>query len=146
MMLSSGDRPGDAARCRALGVAAYLHKPIKQSELLDAIVVTLGKTRRACRRRCRPAAPSRVDDPLGADVLLAEDNEVNQELAIAILERRGCHVVLAQQRPRGRGLWEREPFDVVLMDVQMPEMDGLEARAPSASARRRAAFTRRSSP
>ena len=60
-------------------------------------------------------------------MLLAEDNEVNQELAIAILERRGCHVVLARNGREAVALWEREPFDLVLMDVQMPEMDGLRA-------------------
>jgi CheY-like chemotaxis protein len=60
-------------------------------------------------------------------VLLAEDNEVNQELAIAVLQRRGCHVVLARNGREAVALWERDPVDVVLMDVQMPEMDGLEA-------------------
>jgi CheY-like chemotaxis protein len=62
---------------------------------------------------------------VGLVVLLAEDNEVNQELAIAILERRGCHVVLARNGREAVALWERENYDVVLMDVQMPEMDGL---------------------
>ena len=127
MMLSSGDHPGDAERCRALGITTYLQKPIKQSELLDAIVVTLGK---ASGVRPAPAA-SRVEPtasiPSGLVVLLAEDNEVNQELAIAILERRGCHVVLARNGREAVALWERESVDVVLMDVQMPEMDGLEA-------------------
>ena len=65
--------------------------------------------------------------PRGLVVLLAEDNEVNQELAIAILERRGCHVVLARDGREAVALWESEPFDLVLMDVQMPDMDGLRA-------------------
>jgi signal transduction histidine kinase/CheY-like chemotaxis protein len=126
MMLSSADRPGDMEQCRALGVAAYLQKPVKQSELLDAIVVTLGKT---------PVAPgqsaSRAEGtvalPKGLVVLLAEDNEVNQELATAMLRRRGCEVVVAKDGREAVNLWEREAFDVVLMDVQMPEMDGLAA-------------------
>ena len=126
MMLSSADRPGDMAQCRELGVAAYLQKPIKQSELLDAIVVTLGKT---------PVAPSppsgrhepAVTLPKGLVVLLAEDNEVNQELATAMLRRRGCDVLVAKDGREAVALWERERFDVVLMDVQMPEMDGLAA-------------------
>ncbi len=126
MMLSSGDHPGDAERCRALGIATYLQKPIKQSELLDAIVVTLGKA-----AGVPPTLPvSRVETatiPRGLVVLLAEDNEVNQELAIAILERRGCHVVLARNGREAVALWERELFDLVLMDVQMPDMDGLRA-------------------
>ena len=126
MMLSSGDQPGDAQRCRELGVAAYLHKPIKQSELLDAIVVTLG--RNASLPSALPAHRLEASKiPSGLVVLLAEDNEVNQELAIAILERRGCHVVLARNGSEAVALWDRERFDVVLMDVQMPEMDGLRA-------------------
>ncbi|MBK5297407.1 MAG: response regulator, partial [Vicinamibacteria bacterium] len=127
MMLSSGDQPGDAARCRTLGIAAYLQKPIKQSELLDAIVLTLGKSAGVLQA----LPPSRVEAvatiPSGLVVLLAEDNEVNQELAIAILERRGCHVVLARSGSEAVALWERGPVDIVLMDVQMPEMDGLSA-------------------
>jgi signal transduction histidine kinase/DNA-binding response OmpR family regulator len=126
MMLSSADRPGDAERCRALGVSAYLQKPIKQSELLDAIVLALSKTGvGAAQPDNRPEVSVML--PKGLVVLLAEDNEVNQELAIAILERRGCHVVLARNGREAVALWEREKFDVVLMDVQMPEMDGLTA-------------------
>ena len=127
MMLSSSDHPGDAERCRALGIETYLQKPIKQSELLDAIVGTLGKGAGVL-----PPAPAGRFDPVaaippGLVVLLAEDNEVNQELAIAVLQRRGCHVVLARNGREAVALWERDPVDVVLMDVQMPEMDGLEA-------------------
>jgi len=126
MMLSSGDHPGDAERCRALGIETYLQKPIKQSELLDAIVVTLGKA--AGVPPALPVSRTEVAEiPRGLVVLLAEDNEVNQELAIAILERRGCHVVLARDGREAVALWESEPFDLVLMDVQMPDMDGLRA-------------------
>ena len=126
MMLSSADRPGDAEQCRKLGVSAYLQKPIKQSELLDAIVLALSKSG---VRSAQPDPRTEVSVmiPKGLVVLLAEDNEVNQELAIAILERRGCHVVLARNGREAVALWEREKFDVVLMDVQMPEMDGLSA-------------------
>ena len=126
MMLSSADRPGDAEQCRALGVAAYLQKPIKQSELLDAIVLALSKSGVGSAPPDNRAEGS-VMLPKGLLVLLAEDNEVNQELAIAILERRGCNVVLARNGREAVALWERENFDVVLMDVQMPEMDGLSA-------------------
>ena len=125
MMLSSGGDPGDAERCRALGITTYLQKPITQSELLDAIVVALGQ-----RTGAPPPLPlGRVEStiPPGLVVLVAEDNDVNQELAIAILERRGCHVVLARNGSEAVALWEREPVDLVLMDVQMPDMDGLEA-------------------
>ncbi len=127
MMLSSSDHPGDADRCRALGVAAYLQKPIKQSELLDAIVGTLGKAAASSG----PVPPSRRattrEIHAGLEILLAEDNDVNQDVAIAMLERRGHHVVLARSGSEAVALWERERFDVILMDVQMPEMDGLAA-------------------
>jgi CheY-like chemotaxis protein/nitrogen-specific signal transduction histidine kinase/HPt (histidine-containing phosphotransfer) domain-containing protein len=126
MMLSSADRPGDAEQCRKLGVSAYLQKPIKQSELLDAIVLALSKSGVKSIQPDHRAEVS-VTLPKGLVVLLAEDNEVNQELAIAILERRGFHVVLARNGREAVALWEREKFDVVLMDVQMPEMDGLSA-------------------
>ena len=126
MMLSSGDQPGDAELCRALGVAAYLQKPIKQSELLDAIVLTLSKN--TTLSPAQPASHAEASKiPSGLVVLLAEDNEVNQELAIAVLERRGCDVVLARNGVEAVAIWERDQFDVVLMDVQMPEMDGLRA-------------------
>jgi signal transduction histidine kinase/CheY-like chemotaxis protein/HPt (histidine-containing phosphotransfer) domain-containing protein len=124
MMLSSADNPGDAERCRALGVSAYLQKPIKQSELFDAIAVTLGTA-------SLPAPASTVAPvpaiAAGLVVLLAEDNEINQELAIAVLERNGCSVVVARTGIEAVALWQRERFDVVLMDVQMPEMDGFAA-------------------
>jgi CheY-like chemotaxis protein/HPt (histidine-containing phosphotransfer) domain-containing protein len=126
MMLSSADHPGDAEQCRALGVAAYLQKPIKQSELLDAIVLALSKSAVAPELSASRAESS-VVLPKGLVVLLAEDNEVNQELAMAILERRGCHAVLARNGREAVALWEHETFDIVLMDVQMPEMDGLTA-------------------
>ena len=125
MMLSSRDHPGDAERCRRIGVAAYLQKPITQSELHDAIVAALG---RAAVRASAPGAagPGAVPVP-PLEILLAEDNEVNQDLAIALLERRGHHVVLARDGREAVALSQRERFDVILMDVQMPEMDGLTA-------------------
>jgi signal transduction histidine kinase/CheY-like chemotaxis protein/HPt (histidine-containing phosphotransfer) domain-containing protein len=126
MMLSSRDHPGDAERCRRLGVAAYLQKPVTQSELHDAIVAALG-------RRARAEGPAAETPEHGAgtsaplEILLAEDNEVNQDLAMALLERRGHHVVLARSGREAVALSQRERFDVILMDVQMPEMDGLTA-------------------
>ncbi|HEX6212419.1 MAG TPA: response regulator, partial [Methylomirabilota bacterium] len=125
MMLSSRDFAGEADRCRALGVAAYLQKPVKQSELLDAIIRTLGTARaRPMPVAARAARPSLPED---LEILLAEDNEVNQELAIAMLERQGHRVILARTGAEAVALWEKGAFDVILMDVQMPEMDGLEA-------------------
>ncbi len=128
MMLSSADLTGEAARCRELGVAAFLTKPIRQSELLDAMLLALGSVTPAVPRVAgRPQAlapPSRR-----LHVLLAEDNTVNQRLAARLLEKRGHTVVVANNGREALAAFELEPFDVVLMDVQMPEMDGFEATA-----------------
>jgi CheY-like chemotaxis protein len=111
-----------------LGIAAYLTKPIKQSDLLDAILLALGVTsvedegfeERAARR---PAAAR----PLR--ILLAEDSLVNQKLAVALLEREGHAVTVAQNGKEAIKAFVSQEFDLVLMDVQMPEMDGFEATA-----------------
>ncbi|MFI5394789.1 MAG: response regulator [Candidatus Binatia bacterium] len=123
MMLSSADLPGDAARCRALGVNAYLAKPIKQSELLDTILLVLGES--------LPCAPRQVEAESGSGaprlrILLAEDNVVNQRLVVRLLEKRGHTVVVANNGREALTALHDAPFDIVLMDVQMPEMDGFE--------------------
>jgi PAS domain S-box-containing protein len=126
MMLSSADRAGDAARCEALGIAAHLMKPVKQSELLNTILTILhvGEAREAAAGR-EPGPPSPAGPRLR--VLLAEDNAVNQRLAVRLLERQGHTVVVAGNGREAVAALEREPCDVVLMDVQMPELGGLEA-------------------
>ncbi len=128
MMLTSGDRPGDVARCEQAGVAAYLLKPIKQSELFDALVLVLGVA--APEDEVPGAAvaekPSRVR-PLR--VLLAEDSLVNQKLAVGLLEKHGHTVVVANHGREAIAALESQHFDLILMDVQMPEMDGFEATA-----------------
>ena len=128
MMLSSADLAGEAARCRELGVAAFLTKPIRQSELLNAILlalggVTLGDQRRPVTSQSPEHAPRRLH------VLLAEDNAVNQRLAVRLLEKRGHTVAVARNGREALAAFANDTFDVVLMDVQMPEMDGLEATA-----------------
>ena len=124
IVLTSGDRPGDRARCAQLGVAAHLMKPIKQSELMDAIVLALGVTSAEPEQprvdEARPAVP-----PLR--ILLAEDAYANQVLALGLLGKRGHTVTVAGNGKEALARLEAQPFDVVLMDVQMPEMDGLEA-------------------
>jgi two-component system, sensor histidine kinase and response regulator len=127
MMLSSGSKPTDAARCRELGVAASLLKPIKPSELLAAIrqalgVLSLDDTRRDLIPRVRAGEHLR---PLR--VLLAEDNPVNQKLAVRLLERRGYVVEVVGNGQEALAAVLGRQFDVILMDVQMPVMDGLEA-------------------
>ena len=125
MMLTSGDRPGDISRCNELSVAAYLLKPIKQSELFDAIVMALGVTAAEDEYRGASGEPHEQIAPL--HILLAEDSLVNQKLAIGLLERHGHTVTVANHGREVLGAIESDKFDLILMDVQMPEMDGLEA-------------------
>jgi two-component system sensor histidine kinase/response regulator len=129
MMLSSVGQRGDAARCKELGVAAYLSKPIRQSVLLDAILAVLTNP----GRRAKPAAlvtcHSVRETQRPMRILLAEDNAVNRLLAVRILEKRGHTVVVAADGREAVAALERESFDVILMDVQMPELDSLEATA-----------------
>jgi len=125
MMLSSACQPLEARRCQELGLAAYLTKPIRQAELHRAILVALGSA------EVRPPAPPpplpRVERTLR--VLLAEDNPVNQKLAVRLLEKQGHTVVVAANGQQAVEAVQQQPFDLVLMDVQMPEMDGFEATA-----------------
>ncbi len=130
MMLSSANRGEDAARCRKLGVAAYLTKPVRQSSLLDAIMTSLGPLAGVADHalpgdvpRESPAAPRLLR------LLLAEDNAVNQRLAVSLLEKRGHQVVVVGNGREALRALDQGRFDAVLMDVQMPEMDGFEATA-----------------
>ena len=125
-MLTSAVRPDDASRCRRLGIATHVTKPIKQSDLLDAIVSLFA--RHGSEPEVASAMPA---DPPARPlrILLAEDNHVNRTLATRVLEKRGHEVVNAVN---GREAVDRlahpsPPFDLVLMDVQMPELDGLSA-------------------
>ncbi len=129
LMISSSDKPGDISRCEESGVTAYLMKPVKQSELFDAIVAGLRITPvedlRTAALSARPDGGRRQLGPLR--ILIVEDSVVNQKLAVAILGRAGHKVSVADN---GRMAVDRllsESFDIVLMDVQMPVMDGLEA-------------------
>jgi PAS domain S-box-containing protein len=126
ILLTSAARPTDVARCRELGVSDYLSKPIKQSELFDAIVTTMAEHGR--KRERYEGASAFIQDPgRSLRVLLAEDNPVNQTLAMRILEKLGHKVQVVNDGKEALGRSQAEEFDLILMDVQMPEMDGLEA-------------------
>jgi signal transduction histidine kinase/DNA-binding response OmpR family regulator len=152
LMLTSGGMPGDAARCRELGVDAYLTKPVRQAELLNTILSTLKRRSRlpaaqatgdveqraaSFVTRARPAgqqAPARHRGDQqapgsGLRILLAEDNRVNQTLATRLLGKQGHTVVIACDGREAVDQFVRSSFDLVLMDMQMPEMDGYEATA-----------------
>ncbi|MDE2810074.1 MAG: response regulator [Gemmatimonadota bacterium] len=133
LLLSSADRAGYSARSRSLGIARSLIKPIKQSDLLEAIGVALEAAPSVETHDHAPRHSEAPEDELVAvercRVLLAEDGAINQQVAVRLLEERGHSVVVVNN---GRAAVEQvaaQPFDVVLMDVQMPEMDGLEATA-----------------
>jgi len=128
MMLTSGDQADDVARCEALGIAAYLMKPIKQSDLFDAMVMAL-KVAGPEDAAAEAAQVARVRATGPLRILLAEDSLVNQKLAVALLSAHGHEVTIAGNGREAVAAVARERFDVVLMDVQMPEMDGLEATA-----------------
>jgi two-component system sensor histidine kinase/response regulator len=129
MMLTSGGQRGDAARCSELGIAAYLLKPVRQSELRDAIARVLGAKDKAgaISMITRTTIEAEADPTRRLRILLAEDNPVNQKLAIRLLEKRGHEVTLAENGREALTALDKQSFDLVLMDVQMPEMDGLEA-------------------
>ena len=161
LMLTSGSMPGDAVRCRELGVDAYLTKPVRQSELLrtmlaalkahssnstdqivapqigESIIAMNGALKGNTSERVRSVGSTKpqlhkkptLPPSTGLHILLAEDNRVNQTLAMRLLEKHGHTVVIAGDGREALGALDREPFDLVLMDVQMPEMDGFETTA-----------------
>jgi two-component system, sensor histidine kinase and response regulator len=126
MMLTSAGYLGDASRCRELRIAAYLVKPIRQGELLNAICAVL-------RGTPQPAVLLVTKHSIHEDrrlrILLAEDNAVNQTLAVRLLEKRGYSVTVVANGRLAVEAVLKQDFDVVLMDIQMPEMDGFEATA-----------------
>jgi len=129
IILTSAGQRGEAARCKELGVAAYLTKPVSQSELFEAISRVLGTLG---SEPASAALVTRQTLPKGTRklrVLLAEDNAVNQKLASRLLEKQGHHVTVAPNGHEALAALDRESFDAVLMDVQMPEMDGFETTA-----------------
>ena len=129
MMLTSGGQRGDAARCEELGISAYLLKPVRQTELREAICRVLSaKEQAGAIPLITRYSLNDVNDPAKSlHILLAEDNATNQKLAMRLLEKRGHQVTLACNGREALTALESKSFDLVLMDVQMPEMDGLEA-------------------
>ena len=133
IMLTSAGRTGDFARCREMGIQKYLTKPVKQSDLLKALVRSQ-ENKGAEFGDQNAAAYEYEEGTLGADrtklhILLAEDNLVNQKLAVRILEKAGHTVFVADNGLEAVYAFKRKAFDLILMDIQMPEMGGYEATA-----------------
>ncbi|MBN9659454.1 MAG: response regulator [Acidobacteria bacterium] len=142
VLLTSAGKAGDAARCRELDVSSYLTKPVRRSELRAVVGRVLSG--RLAARTAHPAAapapllPARAEDAkqqrfsrslAGLRILLAEDNAINQRLAVQFLEKRGCQVTVAGNGKIAVEAVRKEEFSLVLMDAEMPEMDGLQATA-----------------
>src|SRR5437660_1598121 len=128
MMLTSAGHLGDAARCRELGISAYLVKPIRQGELLNAICLMLDGTG---RKEQLPLVTRHTlrEEKNRVRILLAEDNVINQTLAVRILEKRGYSVTVAVDGQAAVEALQAGGFELVLMDIQMPRLDGFEATA-----------------
>jgi CheY-like chemotaxis protein len=136
LMVTSGEHRGDLARCRNLGIASYLTKPVRRSELRTAICAALAKRQYLSNpaKFAEPVKPERSRPEISPGVrslhiLLAEDNPVNQLVACGILRKAGHKVEVAQNGLEVMAKLPTQPFDLVLMDIQMPGMDGFEATA-----------------
>jgi signal transduction histidine kinase/CheY-like chemotaxis protein len=127
MMLTSASQRGDSARCKELGIVAHVIKPVRQSDLMDAIMTALGGSKAPTAVTPRTATPAGGVRPLR--ILLAEDNPVNQQLAVGLLTKRGYQVRVAENGRKALETLETDRFDLILMDVQMPEMGGFDATA-----------------
>jgi len=133
LMLSSAGQRGDAARCRELGIKGYLLKPLKRSELLQAMVTTLSAPQGEPKAEALVTRHTVREAGRTLRILLAEDNAVNQRVASRLIEKQGHLVIIAPDGQEAVNAWRRAesgtPFDLIFMDVQMPVMDGFEATA-----------------
>jgi PAS domain S-box-containing protein len=131
ILLTSASRSGDTQRCRELGVSSHLMKPVKQSALLDAIAGAVGlAVVEDLPSKSAPGSQKEGEpDHKPLQFILAEDNPVNQKFAVRVLQKKGHTVEVANNGKEAVDAWENGACDVILMDVQMPEMDGFEATA-----------------
>jgi two-component system, sensor histidine kinase and response regulator len=129
IMLTSGGQRGDGVRCKELGIAAYLIKPVLQADLLQAMLTVLSAHEGAAKPAAVITRHTLREGRLPLRILLAEDNVVNQKVACRILENHGDIVVVAGNGVQVLGMLEQQIFDLILMDAQMPQMDGFETTA-----------------
>ena len=126
IMASSAEELGDAGRVRQIGFDAYLLKPVRRSTLYERIAIAAGRRAEKQPPAWRGATAGPSERP-GLRILVAEDNQINQVLTVAILEREGHRVDTVANGAEAVAAVARFPYDLVLMDVHMPEMDGIEA-------------------
>ena len=129
MMLTSAGRRGDRSQCAEMGITAYMVKPIRQSEFLEAIMAALGKSHTAEGQPRVITRHSLLEARRKLHILVAEDNPVNQKLPVRLLEKSGHTITVAANGREALAALEIEVFDLVFMDVQMPEIDGFQATA-----------------
>jgi PAS domain S-box-containing protein len=136
MMLSSADQQSDMLRCRSIGIQSYLTKPVVSSVLFNAIVAVQDQIHGvggAAALLGQPEPVAQAEAPavprIGRSILLAEDNPINQKVAVATLEAAGHRIVVVNNGKEVLAALDKQSFDVILMDVQMPELDGFQATA-----------------
>jgi signal transduction histidine kinase/DNA-binding response OmpR family regulator len=127
MILTSGGHHGDMERCRELGILYYLYKPVRKRELLTAILSAMGQSQALSALPATPAVTSPPEPASGLDVLLTDDNAVNRMVATRMLDKLGHRTTIAVDGGEALALWKTQPFDLLLMDIQMPVMDGFAA-------------------
>jgi two-component system sensor histidine kinase/response regulator len=130
LMLTSDSQTNASARCREVGIVAHLLKPVRQSELLQSILSLWNYSEVSVEpHTIEVPLMTPVEDQRTLHILLAEDNIVNQKLAVRLLEKRGHAVTVAKDGLEALSACEDQHFDLVLMDLQMPQMGGIEATA-----------------
>jgi two-component system sensor histidine kinase/response regulator len=128
VMLTSAGVYGDAQQARQHGITAYLSKPVRQSQLYNCLITTIGAlSQPAAAQTVSASTPAPSLPALHSRVLLAEDNPVNQQVALGMLKRLGCQATVVAHGGQALEALQHNPYDVVLMDCQMPEMDGFAA-------------------
>ncbi len=127
LMLTSAGQRGDGERCRELGIRGYLTKPISRSDLLEALGTVLAGSPEEAGTPDVVTRHTIAESRATLRVLLAEDNPVNQQVAVAMLVKRGHEVHVSSNGREAVDAVKERDYDVVLMDIQMPEMDGFEA-------------------